>query len=192
MRKTLLLALTFLALFSCTKEEPTGQTPLTAVLKSDINANHSTFQYFSFVTGDTIPAADSSTTNWDIAFKGTTVILNSGISGTGNAGVVILDAIFSEVTEAPTTGYAQDSNSSLAIPAGSNNGWYNYAGPPNHTITPLAGKVFVIRTALGNYAKMEFISYYKGAPAEPNGLTDESRYFTIRYVYQPDGTTNLE
>lgn len=102
-----------------------------------------------------------------------------------------MDTLFSEVTEAPTAGYVQES-ASAAIPTGSNNGWYNYAGPPNHTITPLAGKVFVIKTGAGKYAKMEFISYYKGAPATPNGLLDISKYYTIRFVYQADGSTSLK
>jgi hypothetical protein len=34
---------------------------------------------------------------------------------------------------------------------------------------------------------MEVISYYKGAPAQPVS-TDESGYYTFRYVYQPDGS----
>lgn len=192
MKKLFIIALSCAAFISCKEEEKVSPTtPLTSVTKKDINATYSNYQYFSFAEGDTIPFADSSTTKWDIAFKGTTVVFNSGTSGIGQAGVIILDTLFSEVMTAPTNGYVIDNATSKAIPAGSNNGWYNYAGPPNHTITPLAGKVFVIKTAIGKYAKLEFISYYKGAPTSPNGLTDISRYFTIRYVYQPDGTTKL-
>ena len=125
-----------------------------------------------------------------LLFKGTTVIINGGTSGPGVGGAVILDTLFSEVTSAPTSGYAQD-GLTKAIPTGSNNGWYNYAGPPNHTITPLAGKVFVLKTATNKFAKLEFISYYQGAPATPNGLSDISKYYTIKYIYQPDGSTKL-
>ena len=186
-----ILVLSFFAVISCTtKKTNIVKPPLTAKVVRNINATYDNFQYFSFAKGDTIPFADSTTANWDIAFKGTAVIVNGGIEKAGNGGVIIMDALFSEVVVAPTVGYKQE-NTLPAIPNGSNNGWYNYAGPPMHTITPLAGKVFVIRTANGKYAKVEFISYYKNAPAEPNGLLDISKYYTIRYVYQPDGSTDL-
>ena len=198
MKKLFIFALSCAALVSCKEEDkkvtPVPVVPLTAVVKADIDATGGKYQFYSIEKGDTVPATDSASTKWDIAFGGsggTTILLNSGTSGPGQAGVIILDTLFNEVIAAPTTGYAQDNAVSKAIPTGSNNGWYNYAGPPNHTITPLAGKVFVIRTATGKYAKLEFISYYKGAPAAPSGLTDISRFYTIRYIYQPDGTTKL-
>lgn len=190
MKKLFMIAISIAAFVSCKEEQTVTPTSLTAVTKTDINATYTNYQYFSFTTGDTVPFSDSTTTNWDIAFKGTTVIINGGTSGPGVGGAIILDTLFSEVTSAPTSGYAQD-GLTKAIPTGSNNGWYNYAGPPNHTITPLAGKVFVLKTATGKFAKLEFISYYQGAPATPNGLTDISKYYTIRYIYQPDGSTKL-
>lgn len=191
MKKLGFIVLVMATIISCTKEKETESNPLMANLKKDINAKHSNYQYFSFATGDTVPFSDSLTTNWDIAFKGTSVIFNSGISGIGNAGVIIMDTLFSEVTIAPEAGYAQDNATSKAIPTGGGNGWYSYAGPPSHLISPIAGKVFVVRTAKGKYAKFEFVSYYKGAPALPDGLTDVSGYYTIRYIYQPDGSTKL-
>ena len=65
------------------------------------------------------------------------------------------------------------------------NGWYNYSSITN-IITPVAGKIFVIKTHDGKYDKMEIINYYKDAPISPdvNSLT---RYFTFKYVYQPNG-----
>ena len=191
MKKLFTIALSVVALVSCKEENPVTplETPLSAVIDSNIFANYTNYQYYSFATGDTVPFADSLTTNWDIAFKGTTVLVNSGTSGPGIGGAIIFDTLFSEVTTAPTTGYAQD-GVTKAIPAGSGNGWYNYDGA-TFTITPLAGKVFVIKTATGKYAKLEFISYYKDAPASPDGLTHTARYYTIRYIYQPDGSTKL-
>jgi hypothetical protein len=69
-------------------------------------------------------------------------------------------------------------------------GWYNYDGATN-IVTPIAGKVILIRTATGKYAKLEIVSYYQNAPATPTA-TSVSRYYTFRYLYQPDGTRNLK
>jgi hypothetical protein len=83
--------------------------------------------------------------------------------------------------------FVQDGTNTYAIPTGSGNGWYNYNSTTN-LITSIAGKVFVVKTHDGKYAKMEIISYYKDAPATPDA-TALSRYYTFRYVYQPNGTS---
>lgn len=147
------------------------------------------FVYFSFEKGSTV----AETENWDIAFKGTTIIVNSGKSGNGQAGAIIKSGIFDELTTAPESNeFRQDSDNEYAIPTGSNNGWYNYAGAPSHVIAPIAGKVIMIKTFDGKYAKMEVLSYYKDAPAEPNAFTDQSATYTFRYMYQADGSKNLK
>ncbi len=147
------------------------------------------FVKFSFSTGDIITSGD----NWDIAFRGTSIIINGGYAGTGepakNGNVSLATVIntLSGVTEAPSeTNFKQDSQSAYAIPTGSGNGWYTY-NPTNHVIAPIAGKVFVVKTANGKYAKFEILSYYQDAPANPVG-TEPSKYFTFNYVYQPDGS----
>ena len=97
------------------------------------------------------------------------------------------------VTEVDEDAFLSDTASGLAIPTGSDNGWYNYSGPPSYLITPLSGKILVIRTSDDKYAKMEIVSYYQGAPETPQYGVDESRYYTFNYVYQPnDGVTNFE
>jgi hypothetical protein len=55
-------------------------------------------------------------------------------------------------------------------------------------VTPIAGRVLAIRTALGNYAKIEIQSYYQNAPTAPTSA-NPSGYYTFRYVYQPNGTS---
>jgi len=51
--------------------------------------------------------------------------------------------------------------------------------------------VIFLKTAEGKYAKLEILSYHKGAPAAPIP-TSEARHYTFRYVYQPDGSTKLD
>jgi len=154
------------------------------------------FTKFSFEKG----AITTSETNWDIAFRGTTIAINGGtITGAndepernGNAGVYIASGTFSSVTDASSYTFKQDATASYAIPTGSDNGWYNYAGPPTHVISPIPGRILVIKTHNGKYAKVELLSYYKDAPTKPE-VSSESKFYTFNYVYNPnEGETLLE
>ncbi len=148
------------------------------------------FTKFNFSTGQ-ITDSDS---DWDIAFRATSIIVNGGISlGTideptrnGNASVYIASGTLASVTEVEVQLLAQDTESGYAIPTGGGNGWYTYQGPPVNLISPTPGKILVFRTNDGKYAKMEILSYYKDAPDNPDAYSDESKYYTFNYVYQPN------
>lgn len=150
------------------------------------------FTKFSFSTGTTVTSGD----NWDIAFRGTSIIVNGGFAGTGEpvkngtASIATVTGVFSEITSAPAgSEFKQDAEGAYAIPTGSGNGWYSY-NPANHVISPIAGKVFVVKTHEGKYAKMEILSYYQDAPANPAG-TEPSKYYTFNFTYQPNGSTKF-
>jgi hypothetical protein len=154
------------------------------------------FTKFNFSTGTTT----TSETDWDIAFRATTIAVNGGVeTGTddepvrnGNAAVYISENTFAEVTQVNTTLFNQDSANGFAITPSSDLGWYNYSGfgNPNpaddNLIRPIAGRVLVFRTRDGRYAKVEILSYYENNPETPNGFTDTPRYYTFNYVYQPN------
>ncbi|MEM7711991.1 MAG: IPT/TIG domain-containing protein [Cyanobacteria bacterium P01_A01_bin.68] len=155
------------------------------------------FTKFSFATGD----VTTSDTEWDLAFRTTTIAVNGGvITGTndepernGNGEAAIFEGLFSEVTSTSINGltFAQDGTGAFAIPTGSNNGWYNY-NPMTNVISPLPGKILVFRTHDGKVAKVEVLSYYEDAPASPDGFADTPRYYTFNYVYNPnEGETSL-
>lgn len=153
------------------------------------------FTKFSFATGD----ITESETEWDIAFRGTTIAVNGGIqTGTnqepprdGNAAAVIVDGIFNEVNSAEGLTFVQDADAAFAIPTGSDNGWYNYNFMTN-LVTPIPGKILIFRTYDGRFAKVEILSYYENAPTNPDGFTDPARYYTFNYVYNPnEGETDL-
>jgi hypothetical protein len=148
------------------------------------------YTFYSLKNNTVVQTTDSASTQWDIAFNSTTIIVNSGISGPGDAAVQIYTGIFSDLSEAPVDGYKQDNSSSLAIPTGSGNGWYNY-NSDTHVISAIPGRVLVIKTAQGKYAKMELISYYKDVPTNPTSV-DIARYYSFRYSYQDDGSRNLK
>lgn len=194
--KTILLSTAMLLFSSCDKDEVPGDenSPVLEV-KTVRNLppaeSNDGATYFSIESGKQIPASEANTNNWDIAFLRTTVLINSGTSGPGSGAAQVLTGIFEDVKTAPTDRYAIDNApTSYAIPTGSGNGWYTY-NPLANIITPIAGKVIVLKTASGKYAKMEMLSYYKNAPASPSA-GDTSRYYTFRYLFQPDGSTKLE
>jgi hypothetical protein len=127
------------------------------------------YTYFSLATGAVV--ADSSAA-WDIAFRTTGVITKNGgqqITGT-----------FDALVTAPETGYTAG-----ALPS-----WYSY-NSETHVVSPILGKVIVLKTADNKYAKVEIMSYYQGFPANPNSES-VSRYYTFRYFKQADGSRNLQ
>jgi len=194
-----------LTFFSCSKDD--SDTPQNTdndgILVSNLYAPQDTdytqnppaasgpFIKFDFSTGTTT----TTDTDWDIAFRGTTIIINGGNSSgildapkrTGNAGAYITDGIFEEITNINLSAFAQDGPDGLAIPTGSGNGWYTY-DPTQLTILPIPGKVIVLRTADNKYAKIEILSYYKDAPQVINDqiALNDLRYYTFNYVYQDD------
>jgi hypothetical protein len=132
------------------------------------------YAYFDLDT-DSLLAATGDTASWDVAFFSTNIRVNGSFQWV-NA------AHFDSLSAAPDSGYA----------TGSTGIWYDYSGEPNHTITPKLGKVLVIKTAGNRYAKVQILSYYKGNPSAPVGITDTARYYTFRYFVQKDGSKNLK
>lgn len=203
------LSLMLITIFSCTKDDPAPVT-ITATTFPNLAADPPSggynpmngqpigvtkkFTLFSFKTGAIVANADSATTTWDLGFNGTTIIVNSGTSGPGTAGAQVVSGVFDELATAPTTGYLSDDKNNLAAPyaiaKGSGNGWYNYE-PSTNVISPIAGRVIVVKTSEGKYAAMEILSYYKDAPTTPTS-TDIDRHYTFRYVYQSAASTSFK
>lgn len=124
--------------------------------------------------------ADSASTEWDIAFQSTDVIVNGGSNGPGQGAAYVADEPFQDVTEVNTDSLTQDAVED----------WYTYNANGNNIVRPTPGKTLVIRTADGEaYAKIRILSYYEGAPDDPAESDAESRYYTFEYVLQDDGTS---
>lgn len=153
------------------------------------------FTKFDFTTGE----VTTSDTEWDIAFRGTSIIVNGGSSlgttdeaeRTGNAAAYIVSGTMTSVTEVDTSLFVQDSETDYAIASGSGNGWYLYDSA-SFLISPITGKILVFETRNGTYAKMEILSYYENAPDNPDAFVDASRYYTFNYVHNPnEGVTTF-
>lgn len=205
------LTTSLLIFSSCSDDDNNGSTPPSppslpiqqySNLHADQDVDYTTnpptysgeFIKFDFETGSTT----TSETDWDIAFRGTTILVNggdtTGISQeplrTGSAAAYIYDGLFQDLTEVDESLLRNDDMyDGLAIPTGSGNGWYNYS---SMVITPIAGKVLVFRTADNRFAKMEIISYYKDAPTDITNeiATTDNRYYTFNYTYQPEAGNN--
>jgi hypothetical protein len=211
MKKTIqsivLLGILSASIVACTKSDNTTVLPVTAVTVKDIPADtvvglsaqgipitNGKYTFYSLEKNAVVPNSDSASAKWDIAFMATKIITNGGTSGSGLGGAFIYTGLFDALTTVPTDSVFKTDNapSSYAITYGSGKGWYNYDGLTN-IITPLAGRILVIRTASGKYAKMEITSYYKGGITLPATASDadkltKQRYYTFRYAYQPNGT----
>ncbi len=155
------------------------------------------YSFFSLRTNSWVSNADSASTNWDLAFSGTTIRVNNQTSGPGTGGAFVWVGAFESLTTIPVDSVFKLDNHpvSYAIPKGSGKGWYNYDGA-NNLLTPIPGRVLVIRTANGKYAKLEVLNYYKGGVTPAANATDqvkinEQRYYTFRFTYQSNGTTSF-
>jgi len=190
----------FFAFSSCSSDDDTIETlPVESELIQNLHAPqeggqgqpvYGEFIKFNFATGQTT----TSDTDWDIALRGTIILINGGEktgiddepNRTGNGSAYIANGTMSSVTSVDTSRLREDAVNAQAIPTGSGTGWYMYAGAPTHLITPIAGKILVFKTHDGKYAKMEILSYYKDAPANPDAFEDFDKYYTFNYVYQPN------
>jgi hypothetical protein len=183
-------------LISCGNDDtPEPVIPLEATLIQDLAAPNDVidrttgqvtqarpFVFFSLET----QAIVSESQDWDIAFKGTTIRVNSS----KNVTAALANGIFEELKEVPASAqFATDTPTTFAIPTGSGAGWYNY-NSATFTVTPIPGRILLFRTSKGNYVKMEILSYYQGNPpvAQINPMTTPSAHYTFRYILQPNGS----
>ena len=203
--QTLTLAVLFIGFTSCSSDDDNTPVPdpVQAELVSNLHAPQTggqgqpiggEFAKFDFETG----MQTTSDTDWDIAFRGTTIAVNGGtVTGTddeplrnGDAGATIATGTFASITTAGGLTFLQDAaDGSFAIPTGSDNGWYNY-NQQVRVITPIPGKILVFKTRDGNYAKVEILSYYLD---QDSSNPANGRYYTFNYVYNPNaGETSFE
>jgi hypothetical protein len=155
------------------------------------------YTLYSLRENKIIPNTDSATTKWDIGFRGTTIITNSGNSGPGAGGAFVQLGLFTDLKTiaADSTFRSDNAPSAYAITSGSGRGWYVYDAPTN-LVNPIPGRVLVIRTADGKYAKIEILNYYKGGITPAATASDDiklktQRYYTFRFVLQTNGTKNF-
>ena len=153
------------------------------------------FVRFSFSEGHTVTHD-----NWDVAFRGTTLIVNGGEKAhndqpnrSGNAAVYIATGSMSEINSVDTNRLLQDNSSGSAILENitiddlgiSGQGWASY-NMSTHLFHPIPGRVLVFRTHNNNYAKMDILYFYDSLnPVTSDG--DIGGFYTFNYVYLSEG-----
>ena len=205
-KTTLFLSMLTIAIgfTACTKDSP---DPVETIITETItefgyHAEPTMTQFGPVYTGDYTKFSFSEGgqvegDNWDIAFRSTHIIVNGGVasdtsepSRLGNAAVYITDNVMADVTSVDISLLMQDGESSSAIindlGVGADGGpgvWCEYA---NQIVTPISGKILVIRTHDDKYAKIEITNFYNTNPAHIYG-----GFYTFNYVYQSTGEINF-
>ncbi len=207
MRKLIFLLSVFILFFATSCEKSINQDIIeeNVITFIELNASEYTlsisdsslvgrYTKFSFSEGDTVTHE-----NWDVAFSGSTIIVNGGESSnqnqperTGIAAVYIETGILSDIRIVDINRLKQDNISGPAIIDDlgiSGEGWASY-DISTHILSPIPGRILVFRTHDNKYAKMEIVYFYDTADPQPlNG--DYGGFYTFNYVYQSDGTVQF-
>ena len=181
------IILSAFAIVSCSKKKYAGTTNSTASVKTASNIMGDTilglnsmgipygsgkYTFFSLENNVVIANSDSATNKWDIGFRGTTIITNSGNSGPGTGGAFIQTGTFETLTtiSADSAFRVDNAPAAYAITVAPVKAGILINATAN-LITPIPGRILVIRTATGKYAKVEILNYYKG------GVTPDAMSF---------------
>jgi hypothetical protein len=199
--KLVLSMLTLAVVFTaCKKESPAPvDTVITATI-TELDAQAATFApnpppapptitgdytKFSFAEGTVVEGDD-----WDVAFRLTSIIFNGGMASdtsqpnrTGNAAVYIIDGTMEDISLVDESLLLKDGATSTAIIDDmgiQQMGWCIYDFATN-MISPIAGKILVVRTHDNKYAKIEILNFYDAAFSNVYG-----GFYTFNYVYQSE------
>lgn len=190
----ILIGILVMGFASCSKNKDTSvPTTITGTDSMMLPFMSDHFNFYSMAEGKEVPLADSASTSWDFGINFASLIFNSHASGPGQAGVIATTGDYLSYNQAPATGYSYDTTSTqLAINSTpfSPNAWYIY-DPVSHAFSPKAGLFFVMKTADGNYAKLEILSVTY-ANYTPGAMYPDNLLYKFRYVYQKNGTTDLK
>lgn len=152
--------------------------------------------YFSFDKDTVIPASLAATDKWDIRLpflsansRSVDILLNSGnVNPNGKTRGITIDSAFDLVSFAPSEAQMRQEDTAVSRRIVSvdlfGGGMFNY-NAAQRTIVPNPQKTLALKTAGGNYVKVQFVNLYKDAPSAPTMFTPLG-YYRIRYVKNTD------
>ena len=137
----------------------------------------SELKYFNLKNGAVVEVTDPQTSgDWDLQTEFVTIMMNSGTSGSGDAGAIVYqDAAFDDIVSAPADGYVVDDTLSATMAIG--DVWYNYDFMTHqlsaHPYT------WVLKNATGKFAKLQFVKTDFSGQDEGVAI--------IRFIYLENG-----
>ena len=192
MKLKLLLFLSIFFMLSC--DDGDDLMPLEAMIITNLYApefigNGPNQQSANFIKFNFKDQTTTEGDNWDIAFKGTEILVNGGFPGTndepartGLAAGYITIGNYGGIKSVNENLLHQDSETQKAIPS-TNGGWYEI---DNNVIIPYSDKTLVFKTHNSRYAKVKIVSFYKDAPENISSFSSKPEYYTFSYTYQPN------
>jgi HmuY protein len=171
------------------------------------------FVKFNFEKNSIVDAADQ---NWDIALRGTTILVNGGTAiydpakdpkdpkdpqqkikieqeparKKGAFGAIqAIKASYADLKKIDATKLKQDADQAYALSPSSDKSWFN-EDKTTKIISPIKGSILIIRTHDDKLVKLQMKSYYQDAPAVPTSAS-KSGFYSFIYQYQPNGTANF-
>ena len=139
--------------------------------------------HFDFSRGEQVKIHDTSSLEWDMSFRRGKIITNGGATNKfGKAGLIDLGEVsFDAVESVPLRDFIADKSSSTETENPVLLQWYKY-NFITHKLTARKN-IYVVRTADGKFAKVQFMSFYC-ADKQPGCIQ-------MKYVYQDEGTKSF-
>lgn len=148
--------------------------------------------YFSFEKGDIVEVENHETDlSWDLGFHRSEIRTNGGKSGKGQGGVIKMETTdWNAVTEVPEnvtfsldeevelTGYPTMQEKTVQSYSTVFK-WVNVIPPMNPPTYDITKNIFIVRSADGNYAKIQVYDRYNAK--------NEGGYVSFKYQYNKDG-----
>ncbi len=145
--------------------------------------NEEQWTYFDFSRGEQVKIHDTSSLEWDLAFRRGKIITNGGATNKfGKAGLINLGEVsFDAVENVPLKDFIPDKSTRTQTENPVLVQWYKY-NYISHKLTARKN-VYVMRTSDGKFAKIQFLSFY---------CTDKQPgCIQMKYVYQDEGTKSF-
>lgn len=127
--------------------------------------------YLQLSTGAQTDVSDPATaTNWDLAFRRFSILVNGGVSGPSNVEIAHVEGVsFESITQVPADTEFRTDVEGEPDERGQNPGlafqidetWYDYNGA-THELTP-RDRIYFIHASSGEYYKLQFLDYYDQA-----------------------------
>lgn len=145
--------------------------------------NEEQWTYFDFSRGEQVKIHDTSSLEWDLAFRRGKIITNGGATNKfGKAGLIDLGEVsFDAVESVPLKDFIPDKATRTQTENPVLSQWYKY-NYISHKLTARKN-IYVMRTSDGKFTKIQFLSFYC-ADKQPGCIQ-------MKYVYQNEGTKSF-